>query len=294
MKLKEVIGCARCVVTEDVVCPTNHCYNGLGINPPPNLDKYRAVNVVGPKPSIQDDVVTRTKRIRVEIHTNINGKTKRIDALPRRLEGFESFSFVLEYEKHHGSSSDHHFKLFSYARAFAGIRFGACKELMHIMTNQVRSNMEDMFDSLDDEKKFRDRFSWHCQCANDWMTMIPQDEEEDFSSDETACWYLAVETTLPWRLNNQFVSFHDGSASADDPWLSDEIEKAAEAFVVPKEIVEHVVNRSFCIGSKTLKPYRFVSAYLNMCYDNEESVDDQYPLWCAQKCRSPVKRKKKR
>lgn len=306
MTYGDVIGCARCIASGNVVVTSDYPFANLGIQPPEALrppkgmGPYNAVNVVGPSRSVYDFVRSRAKRVDIEIdavldssifgegvdHANSSLVVRPLSEDVNEALGRNGGTNFIHVYRKQTEGKWPHFKVRVVGRghSFADLRFGVCKELMHILTGQLED--KELVNSLDDSAKFKkvfkERFSW----ASDWMTRVPQSRDENLY-DETSCAFLACEAMLPWNLRIQLTSFH--AAGAAKEWISEEIDDAARAFIVPYFVVERMVKR-FQGPKRKFNSYLIASSGVNKEYDAElAALSGHDSLWCCHKCRTPRK-----
>lgn len=295
MKYSAVVGCARCIAKDNVVVTSDYPFANLGVQPPKEvqptkgLGSYNAVNVVGPTRSVLDSVRSRTGGVIITIDavldqgalgqgvnppdmTSLKVRPLSDDTLGQN----DGTNFVTECWK-----PFHHFEIVIRSGSFASYRFGVCKELMHVLTNQVEDGA--LRDSLDDKDKFRAAWTERCNRANDWLERIPKSKEEDLPYDETDCAFLALETMVPWNLRFQLRSFH--TTDEESPWTQKEINDAAKAFIIPYAIIERIVKHLPDVDGKH-KSYLSASTSTNEEYDRESKKRND-SLWCSRSCRSP-------
>lgn len=189
---------------------------------------------------------------------------ERHDVINPQMDEGDVISFVSHYE---GENGEKRYKLYCESKTQAGIRFGVCKELMHILTETV-----DTIEGGDNCNALLYSNRYWRYCLNPSYPDVDIDDEE-------ACFYLAVETLIPWCLRAQLetVCANHNQASVEN------IKVIAQAFQVPHQVISHVLGQYPGIkklgnGQLLIDSYfKFVSNPMNKDYDDNGRV---CPLFC--------------
>lgn len=227
MTIRNFINCARCAM-RDAVVPWSECFNfyGAGENDLLGAERndLKVVSVFGGSDYAHNGHGGRTVCANVRRLIDQRCVIERHDTLNPQMNECDVVSFVSRYDE----SGCTRYKIYCESKTQAGIRFGVCKELMHILTETVNTIEDvDKYDAL-----FYSRRYWR-------YILNPSYPDAEFISDEAACFYLAIETLIPSCLRAQLESV----CSNHNLGSLENINIIAQAFHVPAQVILHVLGQ---------------------------------------------------